>query len=83
MDANIPRIAGAPAVNRGQLTDRRRERRFVLPRREGDAEESEKREPSEEPPKVLEPQPRPQDPHVAVSRVRLDDEAGQQIDIQG
>lgn len=58
-----------------------RERNFVLPRRPDDAEEDDSATPDADDPNVLSPQPRRDG--LTVSRERLEDEAGQRIDLRG
>lgn len=83
MDPKIDRIVTPDAFALRSLSDRKRERRFVLPRR-GDGDESKdgaEREKDED--VVIEPRPRQGDPAATVSRKQLADEAGQRIDVQG
>ncbi len=83
MDSRIDRIVTPDTFSLSRTADRRRERRFTLPRQEGENGSGERSEPSEEPSHILEPRPRPDQGHTAVSRNRLDDEVGQRIDLQG
>ena len=75
MDSSIHRIAPRERVTARRGSDRRRrpEREFELPS-EGEDMEHEV---------VLEPRPRQDRGDLTVSRERLADEAGQNIDIQG
>lgn len=75
MDPSIRSIVPRPRYATQRASDRKREseREFVLPTPEE----------SEEDEVVLEPQPRRERGELAVSRERLEDEAGQNIDIQG
>lgn len=82
MDSKINRIAPPDPLALRRMSDRRRERKFVLPRREDD-EAADDGAAEDEPSVVLEPRPRADGAHVAVSRAHLDDEAGQRIDLQG
>ncbi len=57
------------------------ERSFLLPRQSDTGGNGEQEEEGADDPGLLAPQPRREAP--AVSRVRLDDEAGQRIDVRG
>ena len=75
MDSSIHRIVPRARIDLERASDRRRrpEREFVLPSEEEDGEGE----------VVLEPQPRRGHGDLTVSRARLSDEAGQNIDIKG
>lgn len=83
MDSRIDRIVTPDTFSLSRLGERPKERRFVLPRRRDGSADGSPSEPSEEPTHVLEPRPRPDEAPVTVSRERLEDEAGQRIDLQG
>lgn len=75
MDSSIHRIVPRSRISARRSSDRRRrpERDFVLPSEfEGGEDEV-----------VLEPRPRVERGDLTVSRARLSDEAGQNIDIRG
>ena len=74
MDSSIHRIVPRArlAARRASNRHRRPEREFLLPSEEGEEGEV-----------VLEPQPRRERGEFTVSRARLADEAGQNLDIRG
>ncbi|QDV05034.1 hypothetical protein Poly30_05290 [Planctomycetes bacterium Poly30] len=81
MDSRINSPGPVGPILPRKLGDRapQQERNFILPRR-SDAEDDEGAS-SEADSELLSPQPRREAP--AVSRVRLEDEAGQRIDLRG
>ena len=77
MDTRIERgPVGTPPVRR-RTGPGGGERRFTLPRGRGPSDEPQDED------VVLEPAPRRRQDSLPVSRTRLEDEAGQRIDVQG
>lgn len=76
MDSSIHRIVPRARIALERASDRRRRQRseFALPSEEKEGGEDQI---------VLEPRPRQDPGDLTVSRVRLFDEAGQNIDIKG
>ncbi|MEE2939463.1 MAG: hypothetical protein VX460_03660 [Planctomycetota bacterium] len=75
MDSSIHRVVPRARIAARRASDQRRqpEREFLLPSEEEGGEGE----------VVLEPRPRQDRGDLTVSRTRLSDEAGQNIDIQG